>query len=462
MEAAVEVEGTLENLLEASKKQADRSRLAITGTLVKLLRSIPTALPVDLLLILRILRNLCAGEESNQTSFLNNNGSIIVDSVLGSPLATMETRRAGLQLLGNVSLAGEEHRAAVWASLFPMRFLELARVREPGICDTLCMVLDTCCSSKGGRRRLEELCIDVKGIHIMPEIIRTALTGGYQEEWLEWLVTKICIEESHFSQLFQMLGPAADGHDYAEKNYTLFTPTQAFLLELLSKCLSERPAEVIIACDFALIILKILKEASDATDFSSRGTLALPTGFPTTDVLGYTLMILRDTCAWEDPSLAYFASPVDSLISAGLVDIVLSFLQELEPPLIIRRSIDNTRGEKIITEGKKVCPYKGFRRDLVSIIGNCLYRKKQVQDKIRKWNAIPLLLQQCVTDDDNPFQREWGLLTIRNLLEGNEENQRYVAELKLQDSVNTPEISGLGLKVEVDKNTGRLKLVNIS
>lgn len=257
-------------------------------------------------------------------------------------------------------------------------------------------------------------------------------------------------------QLFQKLAPSVDDCGCTDRTYTFFTASQAFLLGLLSKCLSERPGEIIISHDFALSTLTILKEAYNVTDFISRGTSALPTGSPTTDVLGYILMILRDVCAWEDPSLA---APVDSLISAGLVDLVLSFLEELEPPSIVRRSMEN---HTIVEDVKKVCPYRGFRRDVVSVIGNCLYGRKQVQDEIRKWNAIPLLLQQCVTDDDSPFQREWGLLTIRNLLEGNEENQLYVAELQLQDSFNTPEISGLGLKVEVDKNTGRVKLVNIS
>ncbi|XP_020686695.1 ataxin-10 isoform X2 [Dendrobium catenatum] len=378
-----------------------------------------------------------------------------MEAVLGSPLATAEIRRVGLQLLGNVALAGEEHRAAVWAANFPSRFLELAEFREPRVCDALCMVLDTCCSSGGGRRRLEELCDDEKGMPIMLEIIMTALTDGYQEEWLEWLVTKICIEEPYFSQLFEKTGLARDGYSYTDEKYTVFTNTQAFLLGLLSKCLSERPGDISVTNNFVLGIQKVFKEASNVTDFISRGTSALPTGFPTTDVLGYSLIILRDACAWEDPSLAILEAPVNSLLSAGLVELVLGFLQELEPPSIVRRSMENT-------EAKKVCPYRGFRRDLVSVIGNCLHGKKEVQDEIRKRNAIPLLLQQCVVDDDNPFLREWGLLTVRNLLEGNLENQQCIVELQLQDTVNTPEISGLGLKVEVNKNTGRAKLVNVS
>ncbi|KAL0913935.1 hypothetical protein M5K25_017429 [Dendrobium thyrsiflorum] len=461
MEAKAESEETLEKLLEASKKPEGCTRLTTTGTLGALLHRLPTTLP-DVLLILRILRNLCAGQAANQNAFLNNGGSAVMEAILGSPLATAEIRRVGLQLLGNVALAGEEHRGAVWAANFPSRFLELAEFREPGVCDALCMLLDTCCSSGGGRRRLEELCDDEKGMSIMLAIITTALTDGYQEEWIEWLVTKICIEEPYFLQLFEKMGLARHGYSYADEKYTFFTNTQAFLLGLLSKCLSERPGDISMTNNFVLGILKIFKEATNVTDFISRGTSALPTGFPTTDVLGYSLMILRDACAWEDPSLASLEAPVDSLLSAGLVELVLGFLQELEPPSIVRRSMANTGGEAVITEAKKVCPYRGFRRDLVSVIGNCLHGRKQVQDEIRKRNGIPLLLQQCVVDDDNPFLREWGLLTARNLLEGNLENQQYIVELQLQDTVNTPEISGLGLKVEVDKNTGRAKLVNVS
>jgi ataxin-10 len=110
----------------------------------------------------------------------------------------------------------------------------------------------------------------------------------------------------------------------------------------------------------------------------------------------------------------------------------------------------------------KVCPYKGFRRDLVAVIGNCAYRRKHVQDDIRQKNGMLLMLQQCVTDEDNPFLREWGIWSMRNLLEGNSENQQAVAELELQGSVDMPELAGLGLKVEVDQNTRSAKLVNIS
>jgi ataxin-10 len=61
-----------------------------------------------------------------------------------------------------------------------------------------------------------------------------------------------------------------------------------------------------------------------------------------------------------------------------------------------------------------------------------------------------------------PFLREWGIWCVRNLLEWNTENQQAVAELELQGSVDVPELAGLGLRVEVDPNTHRAKLVNVS
>lgn len=47
------------------------------------------------------------------------------------------------------------------------------------------------------------------------------------------------------------------------------------------------------------------------------------------------------------------------------------------------------------------------------------------------------------------------------MLEGNEENQKVVAELELQGSADVPEIAALGLRVEVDQTTRRAKLVNV-
>lgn len=280
---------------------------------------------------------------------------------------------------------------------------------------------------------------------------------GHKEEWLEWLLFKICVEEEKFEALFAAL----DSTDGGESGNG-FSAKHAFLMGTLSKCLTERPEEVSVSNSFALHVFNIQKHAAETVDFTCRGSSALPTGCPGIDVLGYSLVLLKDICAW-DPSSSGTEAPVDSLLQAGLVKRLLKYLGELEPPSTIRKAMAKEQGDQQpALATAKVCPYNGYRRDLVAVIANCLHGRKQVQDEIRQLNGIMLLLQQCVIDEGNPYLREWGLLAVKNLLEENEENQKEVSELQMQEPILTPEVAELGLRVEIDKKTGHPKLVNFS
>lgn len=238
------------------------------------------------------------------------------------------------------------------------------------------------------------------------------------------------------------------------------------LLSILSEILNEQLRDIVVSNDFPLLLFGILRNAVGIVDFSTRGKLPLPTGSADVDVMGYSMTILRDICACQDPNLkngGEEGDAVDTLVSSGLIKFLIKLLRNLEPPAIIRKEMVHNNKEEGPTSqktSKYQCPYRGFRRDVVAIVGNCSYRKKHVQDEIREEDGILLLLQQCVTDEDNPFLREWGLWSMRNVFEGNEENQKLVAELELQRSVVTPEIAELGLRVEVDPQTQRPKLVN--
>lgn len=244
---------------------------------------------------------------------------------------------------------------------------------------------------------------------------------------------------------------------------TSFCREHAFLLGVLSKCLSERPGEIMLQSGFGLCIYDYLKRASGVVNFYARGDSALPTHNPDVDVLGYCLTILRDVCAWEGRTVA--EDHVFPLLSAGLLETLLGFLRELEPPSLVRKSMMQARNQLnslTMDEPSKVCPYKGFRKDVVSVICNCVHHRKLAQDEIRERNGIHIVLQQCVLDEDNPFLREWGLLTVSYLLDGNTENQREVADLQLLEPIDTAEIAELGLRVEIDREKQRAKLVNNS
>ncbi|KAG4992858.1 hypothetical protein JHK87_026315 [Glycine soja] len=424
------LEKSLEILIQNAKSDSGRLELASKKILPAVLNIVHSLTHAShhhqrnhiLSLSFKLLRNLCAGEAANQDSFLELNGVAVVCSVLRSEAASSGPDhglvRWGLQVLANVSLAGKQHQCAVWEELCLDGFVSLARLGTKETCDPLCMVIYTCCD--GNPEWFKRLSSE-DGRLVMAEIVRTA---------------------------------SSDDH---------FSFEQAFLLRILSEILNERLKDVTVSKDVALFVFGIFKKSIGVLEHATRGKSGLPSGFVGVDVLGYSLTILRDVCAQDGVrgNTEDSNDVVDVLLSYGLIVLLLCLLGALEPPAIIRKGLKRCEKEDGASCSLKPCPYKGFRRDIVALIGNCVYRRKHAQDEIRHRNGILLLLQQCVTDEDNPFLREWGIWSVRNMLEGNNENQKVVAELEIQGSADVPEITSLGLRVEVDQRTRRAKLVNI-
>ncbi|PPD88350.1 hypothetical protein GOBAR_DD14703 [Gossypium barbadense] len=420
-----------EILIKDSRAAVGRAELAsknILPTVLKLVESLHRASSQEYLMqATKLLRNLCAGEVANQNSFVEHNGIETVLTVLRSAALLSDPDfgiiRLSLQVLANVSLAGAEHQQAIWLKLFPNEFFILASICSLETSDPLCMILYTCCDGKPGLAI--ELCRD-PGLPIVAGIIWTVASVGSREDWFKLLLSRLCLEDIHFPALFFKL---CEGNASEDRGNTALGDNRSVSI----------------------------------VDFGARAKSGLPTGSTSVDVMGYSLIILRDICAQD--SLGDLKKDsvdvVDLLLSNDLTNVILSLLHDLEPPAIIRKTLKDSENGELNLGSTKLCPYKGFRRDLVAIIGNCAYRRKNVQDEIRQKSGILLLLQQRVTNDDNPYLREWGIWSLRNLLEGNAENQQIVADLQLQGSVDMPELARLGLKVEVDQNTHRAKLVNI-
>ncbi len=121
---------------------------------------------------------------------------------------------------------------------------------------------------------------------------------------------------------------------------------------------------------------------------------------------------------------------------------------------------------------------------LVRLIGNLCYRCKPNQDLVRN-TFVPVSApaneknsvqtKQVGTSKSTPKDvtternglhvilsctsfaygcftlREWGIVAIRNVLEGNNANQEVVAKLEAQQVINTPELEKFGIKLNLDK-----------
>ncbi|XP_026395421.1 ataxin-10-like [Papaver somniferum] len=288
----------LENLKETAKTPDGRLKLSsvkILPIVLDLTRSqIFSSNHYILLLSFKLLRDLCAGEILNQNCFIEEDGVNVVARALdlinfdaNSSDEIIEIIRFGLELLGNVCGAGEEHQAAVWSQLFPVVFKDIAGLRVKKTSDVLSMVIYSCCH--GSSEIMRQLC-EVPGLRIVAEIVRTASRDGLEEDWLLGLLAKICLEEAYFSPLFFMLSTtgAHEQNNNLKETGDIFTLENGFLLSILFGSLNKKRDENV-SKEFALSILGILKRVVTVVNFFSRGQSTLPTGAPAVDILGIQL-----------------------------------------------------------------------------------------------------------------------------------------------------------------------------
>eukprot|EP01126_Amoeba_proteus_P009027 TRINITY_DN13434_c0_g1_i2.p1 TRINITY_DN13434_c0_g1~~TRINITY_DN13434_c0_g1_i2.p1 ORF type:complete len:155 (+),score=38.12 TRINITY_DN13434_c0_g1_i2:875-1339(+) len=95
-----------------------------------------------------------------------------------------------------------------------------------------------------------------------------------------------------------------------------------------------------------------------------------------------------------------------------------------------------------------------LKSQLTRIIANLSFHSSLSQNLVRELGGLPVLLNNCIIDDSNPFLREWSILALRNLTEGNPENQNFIASLQVQEIPRdvASEFQKLGLEVVLGPN----------
>ncbi|KAM9960991.1 hypothetical protein ACTFIW_010158 [Dictyostelium discoideum] len=126
-------------------------------------------------------------------------------------------------------------------------------------------------------------------------------------------------------------------------------------------------------------------------------------------------------------------------------------------------STTTTDGETVTSKGfnKNIeSQDKGFKIELIRILGNLSYKNRGNQDEIRGLGGIEIILNHCRFDVNNPYIKEWSVFAIRNLCEDNVENQNLIESLKVKGVANNDELKDLGLEVGVTEN-GTIKFKNV-
>ncbi|KAF3215327.1 copper transport protein [Orbilia oligospora] len=117
--------------------------------------------------------------------------------------------------------------------------------------------------------------------------------------------------------------------------------------------------------------------------------------------------------------------------------------------------IDHSEATPEIVNFLAVKVFKGqLGPALVSLL---VYRSKATQDEVRKAGGVVAVLGCFGIDEENPYIQQHATLCIRNLMEGNTENQKILRELEAREVVNGETLEAAGLEAYVDKS-GKVKV----
>lgn len=95
---------------------------------------------------------------------------------------------------------------------------------------------------------------------------------------------------------------------------------------------------------------------------------------------------------------------------------------------------------------------------LLELMAFICHSSFEAQEKIRELHGLELVLSSCVIDDNNPFMKEKATLCLKFLLEKNQKNQQFVAELEANEVADGSALEAAGYELNVVD--GKLEVKN--
>ncbi|XP_066488750.1 ataxin-10 isoform X2 [Tiliqua scincoides] len=370
----------------------------------------------------RCLRNACVQSVDNQ-NMMRNLGLIDASVHLVLLLQKLETDleslltalRCSLQYLGNMATGNRDSQERIWKLAFPSVFLNCLNTHDEKIIAYCCMVLLTCLNPE----RMLELQ-EGNNLNIALAVLQ-AFRRYPESEWVIMLLELI-------------LSQINDEKFIISEEITTF----------LASCFEEK-------CQ------AVLRLAS-ATNHEDEEALV-------------TIRLLDVLCEMtSNPEQLECLQAYANLLEVAINTLKLTHIAGKQATNIFTVT-HSASGKEEISH-----PAMGFKSHLIRLIGNLCYKNKVNQDKgqrthftanhqvlrkgcmimcethttdsIYELDGIPLILDNCSIDDNNPFISQWAVYTIHNLTELNERNQELIAQMEQCGLADNSVLESMGLKVE--------------
>lgn len=101
--------------------------------------------------------------------------------------------------------------------------------------------------------------------------------------------------------------------------------------------------------------------------------------------------------------------------------------------------------------------WRNLKKLVVLVLSSLVWKSKAVQEQMRKYHGVEMILNCCNYDDNNPYIREHAIMCLRFLLEGCSENQQIVERLEARKTIPDEVLDKQGYETFINA-AGKVKL----
>ncbi|XP_068162812.1 ataxin-10 isoform X2 [Antennarius striatus] len=291
-----------------------------------------------------------------------------------------EPLRCGIQFLGNVAVGNQKCKDDIWQQSFPTLFLQLLAVADDKAVNYTTMVLHTCLDEA----KVEQLC-ESQNIPVALRVMELCRTHPD----LDWT---ILIATTHFFNSPTLVKRMYCGMPHLER---------VSLLELILAQLTEDPNRCGVHRNVAAFLSdSFRKDCGDvlmlATDSASSEEVLLK---------AQTVTLQLDILCEMTSDLGQF------MFLQNDPDLLKTTVELLEQVHAVGKANSNvfSAAQNFSSSDEDSSfrsPVINFKAHLIRLIGNLCHGNASNQNKVRDLDGIPLILDNCNVDSNNPFFSE--------------------------------------------------------
>ncbi|KAI4117829.1 MAG: hypothetical protein LQ345_002015 [Seirophora villosa] len=189
-------------------------------------------------------------------------------------------------------------------------------------------------------------------------------------------------------------------------------------------------------------LITLLRELDASIPKSPLGPVPSAATAAATEALGSASSAMQEPQTTAEPSTSSSAAapvaverPYDSLPPDGSLPATNNGAVGSAPPAATAayaqsEPVSPSPSQAIDSQDPSDFEWRNLKKLVVLVLSSLVWKSLTVQDQIRAYGGVEMILACCNFDANNPYIREHAIMCLRFLLEGNLENQGIVENLK--------------------------------